>query len=169
MAHNTCLAYLYFTFGIRFWRTHLGLFICYCRAGMNSLKGTFFGSTSDGVTSEVDRSSSITTSTDSLRPASMYHHLYNSFRCHIYLTTRSCSFASPPHDRGMAKWLLHPNPWGRLTYPMNRPCTILLIDCKLITLSPTSTTNNIPLYWHLATCTPQERIGRRCLWGWQVK
>ena len=25
-----------------------------------------------------------------------------------------------------AKWLLHPNPWGRLTYPMNRPCTILL-------------------------------------------
>ena len=62
LAHNTCLAYLYFAFGIRFWRTHLGLLIFYCRAGgMKSLKGTFFGSYSDGVTSEDDRSSSITT------------------------------------------------------------------------------------------------------------
>ena len=89
--------------------------------------------------------------------------------------------------------LLLPNPWGLIFHPMNR-CARYYYWLKLTTNNVTNnnqqtyyryeiTTNafsvnhifialffHVPLYWRLPICILyQEWIGRRHLWGWQVK
>ena len=88
---------------------------------MKSLSGTFFGS-NEGVTAEDDRSSSIANSTQ--RDHAPLPHRLMAVEGKVITPPQSLGSTNLPHE----------------------PSVHDIIDCKLITLSPISTTNNIPLY-----------------------